>query len=135
MNTILGILLIISLLGNFFLLKYARQIAPLIVASRHTTTLFIKLSAYKDHLAYVYSLPVFHGDATIQGLLKHTKDMLDHVKKYKGINSLTEPDLEEILLSDQFEEYDEDYDEEGNYYKPDSDTAEEEKAPEEEIES
>ena len=94
MIILLSVLLFLSLLVNFFLYKYSKQIAPLIVASENIADLFIKLSAFGEHLAFVYSLPVFHGDATIQGLIKHTKDMLDHVKKYEGIISITSPELE-----------------------------------------
>lgn len=99
------ILLFVSLVANKILYDYSRRVASLFTAAEHSTNLFVRLSAYKEHLSHIYSLPLFYGDMQLKGLLKHTKDIVELLKEYEGINSLLEPELEEMLMSEEY--YDE----------------------------
>jgi len=105
-----GVIFALSISVNIILFWYMRKaLSRFYVASEEATEIFIKLDAYGEHLQSVYDMPAFYGDDTIQGLLEHSKEITDFLKKYENVYSFTQPDLEEQLrtASEDFENYDE----------------------------
>ena len=95
---------------NVILFWYMRKaLSRFYVASEEATEIFSRLDAYGEHIQSVYEMPTFYGDETLQGLMNHSKEITDFLKKYENIYSFTQPDLEEQLLaaSADFENYDE----------------------------
>jgi hypothetical protein len=53
------------------------------------------LSEYLEHIGNVYELEVFYGDETLKALLEHTGYIVDEIKNFKSVYSLTRYDAEE----------------------------------------
>ena len=98
---VLGSVLVISVFFNVVLVWYAKtSLAKLDIvytASEEASEIFSMIDTYGEHLQSVYEMPTFYGDATLQGLLEHTKKMVEYLKKYEEIYSFTQPDLVEQL--------------------------------------
>jgi len=43
--------------------------------SDNSSNLLTAVDHYKEHLQKVYELPMFYGDETLRGLLRHTRDL------------------------------------------------------------
>ena len=85
---------ILSVLINFFFVWYIRELlVRFSYIGENVDKMYADLSGYEEHLASVYDLPVFYGDSTLSGLLKHTSDMKEIVGSYKEIFSLEEERL------------------------------------------
>jgi len=100
---ILGIISVLSVIFNIVLVWYAKsslsRIDALYTASEEASEIFSMIDTYAEHLGTVYETPTFYGDETLQGLLEHTKQMIEYLKKYEEVYSFTQPDLEEQLLA------------------------------------
>tara|TARA_R110002020_G_scaffold100115_6_gene237052 strand:- start:340 stop:708 length:369 start_codon:yes stop_codon:yes gene_type:complete len=100
-DIVIGSLLFVSVVGNVILVGYARstlaKINTVYRASEETSEIFSMIDAFREHLNGVYEMPTFYGDETLKGLLEHSKQMIEHLKKYENIYSFTQPDLEEQL--------------------------------------
>ena len=98
---ILGSVLGVSVFFNVVLVWYAKtSLAKLDIvytASEEASEIFSMIDTYGEHLQSVNEMPTFYGDATLQGLLEHTKKMVEYLKKYEEIYSFTQPDLVEQL--------------------------------------
>jgi len=107
---ILGVVFALSVGVNIILFWYMRKtLSRFYVASEEASEIFSRLDTYGEHLQSVYEMPTFYGDETLHGLLEHSKEIRSFMKKYEGIYSFTQPDLEEQLLavSAELENYDE----------------------------
>jgi len=112
-DIIIGSLLFISVVVNMVLVGYARntlsKINTVYRASEETSEIFSMIDSFREHLNAVYEMPTFYGDDTLKGLLEHSKQMIEYLKKYENIYSFTQPDLEKQLLdaSEDLENYEE----------------------------
>ena len=94
----LGVIFIASVSANIISFWYMRKVlSRFYVASEEASEIFSRLDAYGEHLQSVYDMPTFYGDETLQGLLNHSKETTDFLKKYENVYSFTQPDLEEQL--------------------------------------
>ena len=109
---ILGISCGLSIIFNVVMVWYAKsslaKFSTIYAASEEASEIFSMIDTFGEHLQSVYDMPTFYGDETLQGLLEHTKQMIEYLKKYDKIYSFTQPDLEEQLLaaSADLENYD-----------------------------
>ena len=71
-------------------------------ASEAASEIFSKFDAYETHLKSILELELFYGDKNLKEIILHTKDMKELLKKYKGIYSFTQPEIEEILREETF---------------------------------
>ena len=78
-------------------------------ASENLSEVFSTIDTYREHLAHVYEMPTFYGDETLKGLLEHTGQMIEFMKRYDEVYSFTQPNLEEQLsaAAEDLKEYDE----------------------------
>ena len=106
-NLILASIAVVSLVFNFLMVWYARtslrKLSTVYTASEEVSEIFSMIDTYGEHLQSVYEMPTFYGDTTLQGLLDHTKQMVEYLKKYENIYSFTQPDLEEQLRAASIE--------------------------------
>ena len=56
--------------------------------------MYLLLDNYREHLTSVYQMETFYGDATLQGLLEHTKDTAASLDEYSKIFILEEEVLD-----------------------------------------
>ncbi|SRR3990167_1055292 len=59
------------------------------------TEVYDLLKDFLLHLEKVYELPVFHGDDTLEQLLKHAKDVVQKIKERKKTYDIVEEIEEE----------------------------------------
>jgi len=45
--------------------------------------LFNKFSSFSGHVEEIYSLEMFYGDETLEGMIKHSRDILDEINLYR----------------------------------------------------
>ena len=103
-------LCVLSVASNVFLVWYLRKtLTKLLFVSDNIGDLLIQLDEFGEHLNSIHSMEVFYGDDVLQGLLKHSKELLSEIENYKDIYSLTndieeyDPELEEGLDDEQAE--------------------------------
>ena len=97
----------------FLLLWYIRALlTKLLFISNNIGETAIKMIEFSVHLETVYSMETFYGDATLQNLLRHSRDITEELKKFDEIYSLTtEIDEEGDQIDDEEREDEEFYEE------------------------
>jgi len=82
-----------SMAINIFLIWYIIQLLKrFYILSNNSDDLFQAIRKYKEHLASVYELPMFYGDETLKGLLKHTNDMKEELSYLEWMFNMEEQD-------------------------------------------
>ena len=90
------VLLTLSVLINVGLVWYIRYaVKKLLFVSDNFGELMERLSEYQFHLETVNSMETYYGDQIIENLIKHNRNMIEEVKAYKEIYSLTHDVVEE----------------------------------------
>ena len=85
------VLLGVSVLLNLFSVWYIRELLiRFSYVSGGTDSFFTSLKQYEEHLDSVYELPVFYGDSTLEGLIRHTKDVREDVRFYRDLFNVNE---------------------------------------------
>lgn len=58
-----------------------------------------KMIDFSKHLENIYELEMFYGDETLQQLIRHSKDVIDSINRFKNLfeieNDKTEKETEE----------------------------------------
>jgi|TARA_R110000824_G_scaffold79747_3_gene200794 hypothetical protein len=105
METIVIIIMSVSLVVNVFLLSYVRYLLGELVilmgdlssVSENINSLVKTVISFKDHLSEVHKLERFYGDQTLENLLRHSMQLVEILDDFEEIYALTETedDLEE----------------------------------------
>ena len=99
------IIITISLFLNILLLWYVKQVlTKLWFLAENKDELQQRMDFFVAHLTSVYELETFYGDATLESLLEHSKDMAEYMKGYEEIYSLVREENEEELVDDNEKE-------------------------------
>jgi hypothetical protein len=87
---LLSLLLLLSLALNVFCIWVNRQVVTKLfyVSDNIGDTMGI-IQEYQEHLESLYEMEMFYGDDTLQGLIEHTKFIIDEIKGFEEIYSLT----------------------------------------------
>jgi len=90
---ILGLVLIVSVVANFFLLRLSMwQSRELADVSDNLGDLVEIITNYGNHLRDVYQLDSFYGDETLKGLMTHTNAVRALLEEqYGDVINITEP--------------------------------------------
>ena len=90
---ILGLVLIVSVVANFFLLRLSMwQSRELADISDNLGDLVEIITNYGNHLRDVYQLDSFYGDETLKGLMTHTNAVRALLEEqYGDVINITEP--------------------------------------------
>ena len=101
---LLSIILSISITANVVLVWYNRQVVKnLFFVSNNIGDILGLIREYQEHLESLYEMEMFYGDSTLQGLIDHTKFIIEEIKEFEDIYSFTHEDQEEqeVPLNDQ----------------------------------
>lgn len=102
---ILAFALVLSVTINIILYNYTRDVVrKLTIASELASQIFTRLDAYRSHLESIFQMSIFYGDETIEGLIKHTKEVRDFLKNFEEVYSFTQPDLDKILEQIEYDD-------------------------------
>ena len=102
----LNFFLIFSLFLNIFFLWYIKNIlAKLLYTSDNLGDLYIVFRSFEEFVESIYNMEVYHGEPTIEELLKRSKDTRQELEKFKEIYELTTT-IEEVQ-ADETEEKEE----------------------------
>ncbi|MDP3986881.1 MAG: hypothetical protein Q8P81_01505 [Nanoarchaeota archaeon] len=86
----LWILLFLSVAVNVLFGWYIRfAVRKLLFVSENIGLFMGRLKEYETHLETVNAMETYYGDDIIMNLLKHTKSMMQEIKAYESIYSLT----------------------------------------------
>ncbi len=92
--------LIVSVLLNVLCFFYIRWLLKNFnFLSENIMNILETVETFSGHLSAIYELETFYGDETLQNLLKHSKQVVDEIKMYKDVYTLTN---EEIEIEDYF---------------------------------
>ena len=73
-------LFIISLIINVLCLLYTRWLLrSLTIINEDMNNLSNILGDFSEHISQIYELEMFYGDETLEGLLKHSKDLVSTI--------------------------------------------------------
>jgi len=90
---ILSFLLIISTLISGLMIWYNRQaIKKLLFVSDNIGDTMGLVKEYQEHLKSLHEMEMFYGDATLKGLMDHTSFIVDEIRSFEQIYSLTRED-------------------------------------------
>ena len=97
------VILAISCTAIAFLVWYLRKLlAKFLFISQNLGDLVEVVENYHNHLKQVNNMETYHGDETIEYLMKHTASVLDILEDYRDVYDITVPleDLQEEQLDD-----------------------------------
>lgn len=70
----------LSFLFNLLLLWYTRNlIRYLALFTEDSREVLVSIQEYANHLKNVYNMDVFYGDATLESLIRHSKDIAEEL--------------------------------------------------------
>ena len=96
------IILVISVALNVFFAFYLRWLLQnFALLSDNILNLLETSEGFSTHLGAVYELETFYGDETLQNLLTHARQVVEEIKVYKDIYTITS---DEEQLEDLFNE-------------------------------
>ena len=96
---------------TIFLFWYIRRIlSKLLYISENIGDFVVVVDNYASHLESVYNMETYYGDETIQGLVEHTKAIVEEVEQFESIYSLT-TDLDDDDFEEEYEEGDDELEE------------------------
>ena len=83
---------------NVLFFAYARSaITRLLTVSEELGDLQEMISRFSEHVRSVYSLEMFYGDETLQGLIEHSKKLKEEIDNFNNILLPEEEEEEELL--------------------------------------
>ena len=97
----LVILLILSILANIVLMWYIkRMLKELLFDSDNIIQLQTSMSDFVTHLEGVHQQETYYGDPTIEGLIQHSKEIVDEIKDFDNIYSVSRDEAREDLFGE-----------------------------------
>ena len=100
LETILIIVLLVSVTANYLAFWYMRRVLPgFIYTSQNLQDLTALVANYRKHLKNVYEMEMYYGDETISHLMSHTTSLLEILEDYEDVYSIVTPleDIEEEI--------------------------------------
>jgi|19_taG_2_1085344.scaffolds.fasta_scaffold119227_1 hypothetical protein len=104
MNTLFVVSTIctISILLNILSFWYIKAILKkLLYVSDNIGDLQERLGNYAEHIESMYQMETFYGDETLQNLISHSKEIVDMIRDYEDIYSLTQEEVKGEILNDE----------------------------------
>jgi hypothetical protein len=88
--------LVISLSINVILIWYIKKmLQKLLYVSDSIGALLFSAKSFSNHLNGLHEMETFYGDETLGGLIKHSKQVVEDIKEFEDIYTLTNDGLEE----------------------------------------
>jgi len=96
MMSLLIFCLIASFSLNVLLIWYIRKmLQKLLYVSDSIGSLLISAKDFSQHLDGLHAMEMYYGDETIGSLIRHSKQIIEDIKEFEGIYTLTNDGLEE----------------------------------------
>ena len=87
--------LIASIAANIFAFWYIRKVlGKLMFVGENLADLVLLVANYEKHLKGVYNLEQYYGDEDIKYLISHTTSLIQVLKEYEDVYSITMPSEE-----------------------------------------
>ena len=107
LETILAILLLISVFFNVGLVLYTRgAIVRLLSVSEELGDLQEMINSFAAHTSSVYGMEMFYGDETLRSLMNHAISFNEQLETFEYIYSLTDAEEQEGKLIEDDSEKD-----------------------------
>ena len=88
--------LVLSVLINGLLMWYIRKmLTKLLFVSDSIGDLLRSAQAFSSHLNGLHEMEMYYGDETLGSLIRHSKEVVESIKEFEGIYTLTNEDLDE----------------------------------------
>ena len=71
------------------------MLAKLLYVSDSIGSLLVSAKNFSSHLDGLHAMETFYGDETLGSLIKHSKQVVEDIKEFEDIYTLTNDDLEE----------------------------------------
>ena len=71
------------------------MLSKLLYVSDSIGTLLVSAKNFSNHLDGLHAMEMYYGDETLGALIKHSKQVIEDVKEFEDIYTLTNESLEE----------------------------------------
>ncbi len=90
------LILILSVCLNVFLIWYGRRLLiNLFFVSDNLEELLGSIQDFSGHLESIHELQTYYGDETLQGLIRHSRQVVEEIKGYSNIHLDREEEVED----------------------------------------
>jgi len=87
--------LTLSVSINVLLVWYIKKmLQKLLYVSDNIGSLLVSADEFSTHLSGLHEMETFYGDETLGALIKHSKQVLEDIKEFEDIYTLTNDNLE-----------------------------------------
>jgi len=94
--SLLIIFFILSVSINVLLIWYIRKmLSKLLYVSDSIGDLLVSAKNFSSHLDGLHEMETYYGDETLGGLIRHSKQVIEDIKEFEDIYTLTNDGLEE----------------------------------------
>ncbi len=91
---VLSLIVVVSI--NVLLIWYIRKmLQKLLYVSDSIGSLLVSAKGFSDHLDGLHAMEMYYGDETLGALIKHAKQVIEDIKDFEDIYTLTNEGLEE----------------------------------------
>ena len=105
MTCVLPFLLFCSVVLNIGLLWASKNIFQTTSEMNNDIeSLFSKMEKFTEHTEAIYEMEMYYGDDTLNGLMQHSRELLDEFENYKIRYILEEEEYEAMLVESEQEE-------------------------------
>ncbi len=88
--------LVLSVSINVLLIWYIRKmLQKLLYVSDSIGTLMVSAKNFSTHLDRLHAMEMYYGDETLGSLIKHAKEVIEDIREFEDIYTLTNEGLEE----------------------------------------
>lgn len=96
MNVLITFLLVLSLCFNILLVWYARRLTgQFVFFTENIDEIKEYLKIFESHIKSIYELEVFYGDSTLEGLIQHSKELIQRISYFSDGFSLEDSEVDE----------------------------------------
>jgi len=88
---ILVSIILLSISANIMLIWYIKRLfQKIFFISDNIGDLLSNLEGFATHLEKIHSLETYYGDETLQGLIRHSRNIVEYIEGYKDVYNFTE---------------------------------------------
>ena len=88
--------LVISVSINILFIWYIRKmLSKLLYVSDSIGSLLVSSKNFSNHLGGLHEMEMYYGDDTLGALIKHSRQVIEDIKEFEDIYTLTDEGLEE----------------------------------------
>ena len=101
------LLLLFSLAINGVFVWYTRKLLqdPFFVSS-NIEGLYEQVDGFSSHLQEVHKRETYYGDPTLEGLIQHSKELVEEMQEYRNVFILGQEDEEDEEEEDVYDDAD-----------------------------